>query len=42
MSLAWKIFDSTITAGSFITVGDFFGCFQQEMLSVFAAHHFQF
>ena len=29
-------FDSTITAGSFYTVGDFFGCFQQEMLSVFA------
>ena len=29
-------FDSTITAGSFYTVGDFFGCFQEEMLSVFA------
>ena len=27
-------FDSTITAGSFYTVGDFFGCFQEEMLSV--------
>lgn len=29
-------FDSTITADSFYTVGDFFGCFQEEMLSVFA------
>ncbi len=29
-------FDPTVTAGSFYTVGDFFGCFSEEMLSVFA------
>ncbi|MBQ7839483.1 MAG: GHKL domain-containing protein [Lachnospiraceae bacterium] len=29
-------FDSTITAGSFYTTGNFFGCFTEEMLSVFA------
>lgn len=29
-------FDPTVTAGSFYTVGNFFGCFDEEMLSVFA------
>lgn len=29
-------FDPTITEGSYYTVGDFFGCFGQDMLSVFA------
>ena len=29
-------FDSTITAGSYYTVGDFFGSFEEETMSVFA------
>ena len=29
-------FDPTVTEGSFYTVGDFFHCFDEEMLSVFA------
>ena len=29
-------FDSTVTAGSFYTTGNFFNCFTEEMLSVFA------
>lgn len=29
-------FDPTVTSGSFYTVGNFFGCFEEEMLSVFA------
>lgn len=29
-------FDSTVTAGSYYTTGNFFNCFQEEMLSVFA------
>ena len=29
-------FDPTVTAGSYYTVGDFFGCFPSETLSVFA------
>ena len=29
-------FDPTVTAGSFYTVGDFFGCFDQDILSVFS------
>lgn len=29
-------FDSTVTAGSFYTIGNFFDCFSEEMLSVFA------
>ena len=29
-------FDPTVTASSFYTVGDFFACFSQDMLSVFA------
>lgn len=29
-------FDSTVTAGSYYTTGNFFGCFAENMLSVFA------
>lgn len=29
-------FDSTVTAGSYYTTGNFFDCFEEEMLSVFA------
>ena len=29
-------FDPTVTAGSFYTVGDFFGCFNEDILSVFS------
>ncbi len=29
-------FDPTVTAGSFYTVGNFFGCFEEETLSVFS------